>query len=140
MRLDNRPLPTVTADSERFWTSARERRLELQQCAKCREFRYYPSPICPFCSSDEFTWTPVAGTGTIYSYTVLERARGNPFENDVPIIIVLVTLDEGPVMMSNLVENFDLEPQIGLRVELTYGDVNDEITLPLFCPADQGGP
>jgi len=135
MSMQNRPLPTVTIDSEAFWKSAKERALKLQRCDQCREFRYYPSPICHFCSSDQFTWEPVSGNGTIYSYTVLERAKGNPFEGDVPIAIVLVELAEGPVMMSNLV---DYDPQklaIGQAVTLDYADVNDEITLPVFRPA-----
>ena len=53
----------------------------------------------------------------------------------VPIAIVLVRLEEGPVIMSNL---FDYEPAdlaIDARVEMTYEDVNDEVTLPVFVPA-----
>ena len=137
MFLHDRPLPTVTQDSERFWRSARERALELQKCDRCGEFLYYPTPICQFCSHDEFTWTPIAGTGTIYSYSVLERAKGNPFEDSVPIAIVLVRLAEGPVMMSNLVEYEPADLRIDREVTITYGDVNDEITLPLFRPTPQ---
>lgn len=134
MSMQNRPLPTVTQDSAQFWTSARERALQLQRCDQCGEFRYYPSPICHFCSSDAFTWTPVSGAGTIYSYTILERAKGNPFEGDVPIAIVLVALPEGPVLMSNLVDYDPAELAIGQRVTLDYADINDEITLPVFRP------
>lgn len=135
MSMQNRPLPTVTQDSEEFWRSARERSLKLQRCDRCGEFRYYPSPICHFCSSDAFTWTPVSGSGTIYSYTILERAKGNPFEGDTPIAIVLVTLAEGPVMMSNLVGYEPAELAVGQPVRLDYADVDDEITLPVFRPA-----
>lgn len=135
MSMQNRPLPTVTIESEEFWKSARERALKLQRCDKCQEFRYYPSPICHFCSSDRFTWERVSGNGTIYSYTVLERAKGNPFEGDVPIAIVLVELAEGPVMMSNLIDYDPEQIAIGQAVTLDYADVNDEITLPVFRPA-----
>jgi len=137
--LQNRPLPTVTDDNRRFWESAKQRALELQKCDDCGEFRYYPTPICHFCGSDEFTWTPISGRGTIYSWSVLERAKGNPFEHDVPIAIVLVTLEEGPVMMSNLIDYEGVEISIGMPVTIDYGDVNDEITLPLFRPAPEVG-
>ena len=120
MRLDNRPLPTVSEDSEQFWASAKARALELQKCDTCGEFRYYPGSICHFCGSDAFTWTAIAGTGTIYSYTRLERAKGNPFENDTPIPIAL---------------RLDRDGEIGQRVTITYGDIDDHITLPLFTPA-----
>lgn len=132
MSMQNRPLPTVTQDSAEFWASARERALKLQRCDRCGEFRYYPSPICHFCSSDAFTWTPVSGSGTIYSYTVLERAKGNPFEDDVPITIVLVTLAEGPVIMSNLLDADPAAIAIGQPVTLDYADIDNEITLPVF--------
>jgi uncharacterized protein len=135
MFLPHRPLPTVTTDSEEFWNSVRERALRLQKCDSCHEFRYYPSPICHFCSSDAFTWTPVSGRGEIYSYTILERARGNPFEGDTPIAIVLVTLDEGPVMMSNLIDYDDAALAIGDRVTIEYGEIGEDVTLPLFRPA-----
>jgi uncharacterized OB-fold protein len=132
MFLPNRPLPTVTSDSAEFWSSARERAVRLQRCERCGEYRYYPSPICHFCSSDEFTWQPISGAGTIYSYTVLERAKGNPFEGDVPITIVLVELAEGPVMMSNLIDGDPADLAIGARVTIDYADVDGEVTLPVF--------
>ncbi len=135
--LSNRPLPTVTEDNARFWASAKERALELQKCDACGEFRYYPTPICHFCGSDAFTWTPISGKGVVYSFSHLERAKGNPFEGDTPIMIVLVTLDEGPVMMSNLIDYADTTVRIGMPVTIDYGDVDDDITLPLFRPAPE---
>lgn len=132
MLLTNRPLPTVTLDSEEFWRSAKQRALKLQKCDQCGEFRYYPSPICHFCSCDAFTWLPISGNGVIYSYSILERAKGNPYENDVPIAIVLVRLAEGPVMMSNLLDYDNDQVAIGASVTIDYADINDDITLPMF--------
>lgn len=135
MTLRNRPLPTVTLDSEEFWASTKDRAMKLQRCDRCGELRYYPSPICHFCSSDEFTWTPVSGKGRIYSFSILERAKGNPFEGDTPIAIVLVTLEEGPVMMSNLIGYEREEVRIDLPVVLDYEDIEgSDITLPVFRP------
>jgi uncharacterized protein len=51
----------------------------------------------------------------------------------------MVSLDEGPVMMTDLV---DYEPgsiHIGQRVEMTYEDVTDQITLPMFRPTSTAG-
>lgn len=130
-----RPLPTITADHEEFWIATKEHRMKLQRCDDCGRFWYYPGPVCHYCSSRAFTWTPVSGRGTIYSYSVLERAKGNPFEDDVPIAIILVRLEEGPVMMSNLV---DFEPEqlaIDTPVTVDYEDVDDRVTLPIFRPA-----
>lgn len=130
-----RPLPTITEDSAEFWASTRQHAMRLQRCDDCGNFWYYPGPVCHTCGSTRFTWTLVSGRGTIYSYSVLERAKGNPFENDVPITIVLVRLEEGPVMMSNLIDHGDDRPTIGAAVEIAYEDVDDEVTLPVFRPA-----
>ena len=135
MKHITRPLPTITADTEDFWKSTHDHAMKLQKCNNCGRFWYYPGPVCHYCSARDWTWTEVSGKGTIYSYSVLERAKGNPYENDVPIAIILVRLEEGPVMMSNL---FDYEPSelaIDAPVTVTYEDVNDEVTLPVFLPA-----
>ena len=131
----HRPLPTITEDNARFWQAAKAHRMELQKCDRCARFWYYPGPVCHYCASREFTWTPVSGNGTIYSYSVLERAKGNPFENDVPIAIILVRLEEGPVMMSNLIDYAPEQLAIDARVTVDYEDVDDQVTLPVFRPA-----
>lgn len=134
-RTIHRPLPTITEDNAQFWRSTKAHAMELQRCDRCSRFWYYPGPVCHYCGSTDFTWTPVSGRGTIYSYTVLERAKGNPFEGDVPITIVLVRLEEGPVMMSNLFDYTPEQLRADAPVEVAYEDVNDEVTLPVFHPA-----
>jgi uncharacterized OB-fold protein len=130
----HRPLPEVTEDTAPFWEATRERTMKLQRCDRCGRFWYYPGPVCPFCGSIEFTWTPVSGEGTIYSFSLLERAKGNPFEGDVPIAIILVRLAEGPVMMSNLIDYAPEDLAIDRAVVVDYEVVNDSITLPVFRP------
>ena len=135
MKHITRPLPTITPDNQEFWNSTKEHAAKLQRCNVCGNFWYYPGPVCHHCGAQDWTWTALSGKGTIYSFSVLERAKGNPYENDVPIAIVLVRLEEGPVIMSNL---FDYEPAdlaIDAPVQMTYEDVNDEVTLAVFIPA-----
>jgi uncharacterized OB-fold protein len=129
-----RPLPTIDDDSRPFWQSTKAHAMKLQRCNRCESFWFYPGPVCHHCGSTDFQWVQVAGTGTIYSYTLLQRAKGNPFENDVPIAIALIRLTEGPVLMSNLSDYDADDVRIGLPVEVVYEDVNDEVTLPIFRP------
>jgi uncharacterized OB-fold protein len=131
-----RPLPRIDKDSEQYWRSAHDHALELQRCSSCGQFRFYPSHACHNCRSMEFEWVPVRGRGEIYTYSVLKRARGNPFEDLLPLVLVLVTLEEGPTMMGNLFECPEDKIRFGMPVKLSYEDVNDEITLPVFVPAE----
>jgi uncharacterized OB-fold protein len=131
------PLPTISEDSEEFWASTHEHAMKMQKCSRCGKFRFYPSLACHFCASLDFTWEPITGKGKIHSWTLLERARGNPFEDQVPINIGLVELEEGPIITTNLIGFDDREPEIDESVTLEYEDVNDEITLYVFRP-DRG--
>lgn len=129
-----RPLPTITLDSEEYWSSTRAHAAKMQRCAMCGTFRFYPTPICGACGSTAFTWERIKGTGEVYSFTVVHRPAGPAFEEDTPITLVLVTLDEGPTMMANLSECPPGDVAIGMRVRMDYRDVTDEITLPVFRP------
>ncbi len=132
---NSRPLPRIDKDSEPYWASAHDHDLQLQRCTNCGHFRFYPSRACHYCQSLEFEWDEVSGKGEIYSFSILKRARGNPFEDLLPLTVVLVKLAEGPVMMSNLIDCPEDQVKIGLPVEIAYEDVDAEITLPVFRPA-----
>lgn len=129
-----RPLPSINRDSAPYWQSAKAHRLEMQRCTQCNAFRFYPSHSCPFCSSIEFDWVPISGKGSVYTYTVVHRGPGSPFEDLLPLVVAVVLLEEGPAMMSNIVGCPPAEVAIGMKVKVDYEDVNDEITLPIFVP------
>lgn len=130
-----RPLPRINRDSAPYWESAHEHALKLQRCADCGELRFYPSLSCHFCNSLEFEWVPISGKGSVFTYTVVYRGPGAPFADLLPLVVAMVTLEEGPTMMSNVV-NVDPEAvEIGMPVQLAYEDVDERITLPVFEPA-----
>jgi hypothetical protein len=128
-----RALPTKNPDNARFFESVHEHAMELQKCNSCSRFWYYPAPICPHCGSLEYTWTPVSGRATVYSFTWVHRPAPG-FEDLVPYAYALVELDEGPILATNIVETDADKLKIGQPVEVTYQDFTDEITLPLFRP------
>jgi len=128
-----RALPRRTPENKRLWDSCVEHAMELQKCDQCARFWYYPSPICPHCSSLEFTWTPIAGTGKVHSFSWVYRPAPG-FEDQVPYAYALVELDEGPIVATNIVNTTEDELAIDMRVTIHYLDVNPDITLPLFEP------
>lgn len=130
-----RPLPRFNRDSAPYWESAHDHALKLQRCSSCGELRFYPSLACHFCSSLEFEWVPISGRGTVFTYTVVYRGPGAPFADLLPLVVAMVTLEEGPTMMSNVVNVDPDEVEIGMPVQLAYEDVNETITLPVFEPA-----
>lgn len=127
-----RPLPVIDADSAPFWAAARDRRLRVQRCLECDRHVFYPRALCPHCHTELVEWVDCSGHGTIYSYTVARRPAGPAFADDVPYVVVLVDLDEGVRMLSNLLTDDVESVRIGGRVVVRFDDVADGVTLPLF--------
>ena len=127
-----KPLPVIDAESAPFWEAAKAHKLVLQHCTDCGKFIHYPRAVCPHCNGQNLDWRDVSGEGTIHSFTVARRPAGPAFKEDVPYVIVLVDLKEGPRMMSNLVTGDVDGVKIGQAVEVVFDDVTGEITLPKF--------
>ncbi len=131
-----RPLPTLDEDNHEWWEALRQHRLVFQRCAGCGCWRHPPRPACPHCRSLGWTWVESRGTGTIYAYTVIYRPAHPYFADKVPYNVILVELDEGVRLVSNLVPHDERYLRVGQRVRVFYDDVSEECTLPLFCPLE----
>ena len=120
--------PPVSPETKPFWDAAAAGTLLLKRCEACGEPHYYPRAICPFCGSDRTAWLEASGRGTIYSYSVFRRAP-------VPYAIAYVTLEEGPTMMTNIVDG-DLDAiRIGQRVRVRFTPTDGGPPVPMFAPA-----
>jgi uncharacterized OB-fold protein len=117
----------VSPETRPFWDAAAAGRLLLKLCEACGEPHYYPRAICPFCGSDRTAWIEASGRGTVYSYSVFRRAP-------VPYAIAYVTLEEGPTMMTNIVDA-DLDAiRIGQRVRVRFAPTDGGPPVPMFAP------
>lgn len=132
-----RPLPRPTPETRHFWDGTRERELRLQRCDDCGKVYFPPRPFCPGCASREVSVFKASGRGILYSYVISHRAAPG-FEP--PYSIAVVELDEGPRMMTNIVGTPQTPEalQLDMPVEVVFEPVGDEITLPLFRPAEPG--
>jgi uncharacterized OB-fold protein len=136
MTWDPRPVPEVTPETAPFWKAAANRRLMLGHCEACGNVFYYPRALCPKCMSSETYLEAAAGTGTIYSFTVVRQMSGWP-EEDLPLVVAYVELDEGPRMTTNIVDCTPGDAEIGKRVEVTFEQTNDpDIGIPVFTIAE----
>lgn len=128
----DKPLPIIDPGTRPFWDAAREHRLSIPQCNACGKHHFYPRELCPHCHSDDLQWTDVSGQGEVYSYTIARKPAGPVFAADVPYIIAMIQLDEGPRMLTNLVMPDVEAVRIGDRVAVSFDDVTEEVTLPKF--------
>lgn len=126
-----KPLPIIDPGTRPYWDALAERRFILKSCRSCRQPHFYPRELCPHCGSDEFDWIEAAGGGEIYSYTVCHRPAGPAFAADVPYVIAIVTLDEGPRLMTRIPGD-PAAVSIGLRVNVDFEPAGEGVVLPVF--------
>ena len=128
-----KPVPRVDALSAPHWRGNAEGRLLLQRCIQCDHVQFYPRLVCTACGTRELTWTESSGRGAVSTFTVMRRAVSPAFEADVPYVVALVTLDDGPTMMTNLVDCDPNAVSIGQRVRVVF-ERRGEVVLPQFTP------
>lgn len=128
------PTPPVNPETEPFWTATAEGRLVLGRCEDCGNTFYYPRARCPDCLSDATGLVESSGRGTVYSYTVVRQSQGE-YADAVPYVLAYVELEEGPRMMTNVVDTPVEEVTVGQAVEVTFEDTDGPYTLPRFTPA-----
>jgi len=129
-----RPRPELSRDTRGYWEALKNHQLVVQRCLECKEYRHHPRPMCPECHSLEFEWAPVCGRGTVYTYAIVTHPLHPHWTDEVPYNVVLVELEEGIRIVSNLVDCPNESIEIGMPVTVVFEDVSDEISLPLFKP------
>jgi len=138
-----RPDP-ANADDACFWDALRAGELRIQRCSVCGAFRHPPRPVCAQCGATESDWPVVAGTGEVWSFTIVHTPTLPAFTARVPYGAVVVRLDEGVFLVSNVVDCPVDELAVGTRVELAPTRVaagpetGDDVVLPLFRRARPG--
>ena len=133
------PRPDPTNDDDiAFWAALRDGELHIQRCAECGTFRHPPRPVCARCGATARQWQKVAGAGEVWSFTVVHPPTLPAFADRTPYGAVVVRLDEGVFLVSNLVGCPIEEIAVGLRVglELTRvaagTDAGGDFVLPRF--------
>lgn len=128
----NKPLPRITPESKEFWEGCHRHQLLIQKCQNCATLRHYPKVMCPNCGSWDTTWVRVSGKGKVYSWTVTHRSFHPGFADELPYASVIVELDEGVRLMTNIIDVKPDDLYVGMPLEVVFEDVTQEITLPRF--------
>lgn len=129
----DRPLPVVDdEETGGFWRAANEHRLVVRICNACGAKLHLPKSYCHHCGSWDVGWQDVRPTGSVYSWTVLHHTIHDAFP--APSTIVLVQLDEDPLIrfighLAGAAELF-----VGMPMRVRFEDVEPGVTLPQWEP------
>jgi len=128
-------VPYPSPETKPYWDGCKRGELTLPFCLACEQFFFYPRPFCPKCFGWKIEWRACSGRATLYTYAIQYRPQAPGFEP--PYVTAIVQLEEGPRMMTNLVE---VEPDpakitCDMPLEVMFQELNEEVSLPVFRPA-----
>jgi len=106
------PLPEPTPLSQPYWDALSDGRLTFQHCGKCGHNWLPPRAECPECLGPEWDWQAASGKGRVISWVIYHHAYHDAFKDRLPYNVALVELDEGPRLITNIVN-----PEAGIKAE-----------------------
>lgn len=127
-----KPLPRIDERNRAHWDGAREGRLMIQACSDCGALRYPFSKLCPHCHGTNSQWKQASGKGAVWSWCVFHRAYFKGFESELPYNVVLIELDEGLKIYSNIVGVANESLRVGMRVRAVFETATEAVTLVKF--------
>ncbi|MGW1027412.1 Zn-ribbon domain-containing OB-fold protein [Streptomyces sp. NPDC002577] len=129
-------LPEPDAFTRRYWDAAADGQLLLRRCRACGLAHHYPREFCPHCWSEDADWEQASGRATLYTWSVVHRNDLPPFGTRTPYVAAVVDLEEGPRMMTEVVDYEEGALRIGMRLEAAFRAVaGEDFTVPVFRPA-----
>jgi uncharacterized OB-fold protein len=125
--------PQMNRDTEFFWEGTRAGELRIQNCNACGALRHPPGPACPVCGALDRGYVVASGRGTVFSY-VVHRHPPVP-GRELPILLVLVDLEEGVRMLGELLDTDPEKVEVGMPVVVDFQRIDDDLTLPAWRTA-----
>lgn len=128
-----KPLPQPDGVSTPYWQAAAEGRLLIQQCPSCGHKQWYPRALCTACAA-EAEWLECAGRGVVHTFTVVRQYGARPFRDELPYVIAMVELEEGPMMLGAVTDCDPDDMCIDLPVEVYFVKAADDVGIPYWRP------
>ena len=133
-----RPRPEPTPETRHFWEGCKEGKLLLQRCPDTGKAYFPPRPFSPYTGNRNVEVFQASGRATLHSYVIHHR----PVPGFTPpYAIAVVELEEGPRMMTNIIDCPQTPEalQLDMKLEVAFVPMDEKTTLPLFRPAPGGG-
>lgn len=140
--------PQIDWESRAYWEGAGRGELVLQRCRDCGVVQHRPRGLCVSCLSDAIEHFVASGRGEVYTYSIVHQNQHPDFRAALPYIVAYVQLEEGPQLLSNIVDCDPASISIGMPVRVDFvptptgsgkggsEETSDEVLgVPRFVPA-----
>jgi uncharacterized OB-fold protein len=130
-------IPEIQPEAAEFWAGTVRGELRIQRCTTCGLHQHYPRSVCSHCGAGTIEWVTAAGTGTVYSFTVIRQHGIPPFRTDVPFVVALVDLAEPGARILGRMPTLDpADARIGMTVRATFLPASDDAAFVEFESAE----
>jgi uncharacterized OB-fold protein len=119
-----------------FWDACHRHELLVQRCGECGR-AYWPASSCIDHGTAAMAWEQASGRGVVHTYTVFHHPYDPTRAGDLPYVIAVITLDEGPFFHSDIVGCDPDAVHVGMAVEAVFEPLDDEWTIPHFTPVNE---
>lgn len=131
-------LPPITPMDAPFWEGLHEGVLRLQQCQACKAYQYPPESFCYECGSTDIAWQVASGRGTVYSFITVHQRFHAAFTEEIPYNVSIVQLEEGPRIVSNVIDIPPHDVQVGMSIQASPRAITEERSALYFVPSSDG--
>jgi uncharacterized OB-fold protein len=132
----DRPLPSdLMADDIDlpFWEGCRDHEFRVHRCGVCGRANW-PAAACVEHGASSGRWVAASGLGHVHTYTIIHQVYAPIYTDQVPYVVAVVKLEEGPFFYTDLLGCDADSVAVGLPVEVEYEDLEDGTVIPHFRP------
>lgn len=127
-----KPLPSLEGLAGEFYAFCRRGELRFQRCRDCETWRHVPRELCAQCGSWQWSWERSSGKGAVFTWTTAARPLHPGFKDAAPYAPVVVEMEEGVRLLSEIIDCSPEQLEIGTAVEVVFDAITDDVTLPKF--------
>jgi len=129
-----RPIPAGGNVAGEFWSAAADGRLLIQRCPTCGTRQFYPRHVCATCGGTP-EWEQASGAGEVHTFTIVRQNGAKPFNTELPYVVAMIQLAEGPRMMGNVTGCAPEDVTVGMAVRAYAVKIEDGLAIPFWEPA-----
>ncbi|MEE8311437.1 MAG: OB-fold domain-containing protein [Candidatus Binatia bacterium] len=133
-----KPLPVLEGLAGEFYGFCKQGELRFQRCRGCNAWRHVPREMCAQCGSFDWSWEKASGKGAVFTWTTAARPLHPGFKDAAPYAPVVVEMEEGVRLLSELTDCTPEDLEIGMSVEVVFDAVTEDVSLPKFRRSSKG--
>ncbi|HZG83751.1 Zn-ribbon domain-containing OB-fold protein [Paenibacillus sp.] len=126
-----KPSPIRDVKSEPFFEGTAQGKLMIRRCPDCGGFAPPAEQYCTNCMT-KLEWVQASGKATLFTWSVVQQVFHPAFADEVPYVIGVVKLEEGPRLYTRIVGVDVSALRLSMELEAKFEPWPNGEYLPVF--------